>query len=88
MQTEILGYMSFMKVAGSYFLKKQLRWIVFICYKRSARWQLADGLAYGFSMAVEALFIGIVRLLNFWIIAQAVTGECVLVTKFRNDWLY
>jgi len=44
---------------------------------------VSDGLAYGLGHGgIEALFIGIVSLLNFWIIAQAVTqGNAQLVTK-------
>ena len=35
---------------------------------------VSDGLAYGLGHGgIEALFVGIVSLLNFWIIAQAVT---------------
>lgn len=70
-------------VAVAAIFEETARWIVFYLLQKKRPMTVSDGLAYGLGHGgIEALFIGIVSLLNFWIIAQAVTqGNAQLVTK-------
>ena len=70
-------------VAVAAIFEETARWIVFYLLQKKRPMTVSDGLAYGLGHGgIEALFVGIVSLLNFWIIAQAVTqGNAQLVTK-------
>ena len=70
-------------VAVAAVFEETARWIVFYLLQKKRPMTVSDGLSYGLGHGgIEALFVGIVSLLNFWIIVQAVTqGNAQLVTK-------
>ena len=61
-------------VAAAAIFEETARWVIFYWLQKKRPLTFRDGIAYGLGHGgIEALFVGIVSLLNFWVIAQVVT---------------
>ena len=61
-------------VAAAAIFEETGRWVIFYWLQKKRPLTFGDGVAYGLGHgAIEALFVGIVSLLNLWVIAQVVT---------------
>ena len=61
-------------VAAAAIFEETARLVIFYWLQKKRPLTFGDGVAYGLGHgAIEALFVGIVSLLNFWVIAQVVT---------------
>ena len=66
--------MSFMVIAAAAIFEETARWVIFYWLQKKRPLTFRDGVAYGLGHGgIEALFVGIVSLLNFWVIAQVVS---------------
>ena len=61
-------------IAAAAIFEETGRWVIFYWLQEKRPLTFGDGVAYGLGHgAIEALFVGIVSLLNLWVIAQVVT---------------